>query len=130
MMEIKNLPEVRVLYKALYALKYDVDGDLLSEIIGSPIFANLFDEVAKEYSARHSDLQYMPEKVIYEKEWNVKGRSELAAIKDYLMEYEYWDQIDEVKKRSVVKTFISPFYADDEFLDDLVSQIDKDWQRK
>ncbi|GEP93724.1 hypothetical protein SAMN05660909_05689 [Chitinophaga terrae (ex Kim and Jung 2007)] len=130
MMVIDNLPEVRVLFKALYGLKYGADSDLLDEVIGSPIFADLFNRVAKEYSARYSDLQYMPGKVIYEQEWNIENRDEINRIIEYLMDYEYWGEIGEAKKLTVVRTFISPFYASDEYLINLVKKINKDWKPK
>lgn len=128
MIEINSLPDIKVLYKALYCFKFGADEDVILEIVRSPFFGDLFRKIAIEYSERTSDLQYAS-KVDYSKEWNLETRTygENEIILNYLKEIDGWSEIDISKKRTIVNMIVSPFFASESYINALIERVDEYW---
>lgn len=123
MSEINNLAELNVLRKSLYMIKFGGDEDDISELVRSPIFADIFERVDKDLKDEMYKLPHFPEKnanrfYIEDKEY------EKQVIKKYLENIDSWIEFDIDTKLSIVKSLLVPFQYNENTLNEMIRYSD------
>jgi hypothetical protein len=124
MLEINTVSELNILRKSLYVIKFGDKDDVISELVRSPVFADIFNKIDRALQDEIYKLPRFPEKD--ENRFHIKNyEHEEQVIKKYLENIEDWLEFEIDTKLSIVKSLLVPFKYDETTLNELIKYSDE-----
>ncbi|WP_256009100.1 hypothetical protein [Desertivirga xinjiangensis] len=126
MIELKELYDLKVVYKAFWALKFGVDDDRALELFRSPFFKDIFNKVSSELENKVREIPTI-DNLEYDKEDSYIDNwpKERGIIINYLLQTDNWLKMDKPEKIELIETLVSPFYYDEKSIKRILAEVDE-----